>query len=52
MKNKHTFIQFDNGYYSKEHEWILNNYLSGVLLNDKGNILYVSRKDMQEDWNR
>ena len=32
MKNKHTFIQFDNGYYSKEHEWISNNSLSGVLL--------------------
>ncbi|CAD5324649.1 unnamed protein product [Arabidopsis thaliana] len=32
MKNKHTFIQFDNGYYSEEHEWISNNSLSGVLL--------------------
>ncbi|CAD5332965.1 unnamed protein product [Arabidopsis thaliana] len=32
MKNKHTFIQFDYGYYSEEHEWILNNSLSGILL--------------------
>jgi len=32
MKNKHTFIQFDNEYYSEEHEWISNNSLSGVLL--------------------
>ena len=32
MKNKHTFIQFENGYYLEEHEWISNNSLSGVLL--------------------